>query len=521
MDDPVKVELRRFCESTSIKGIPRAVKSTNAIISLLWILAMVVCLAMLLFQATTVLIRYYSCAVIRNSFDRQTKPNFPEVTVCNLNPYDSFENFAETYEEYVEKVEILLTAHNVSVQADDQFFEELLSKRSYIVNNPTFSPRPYTPSMDTFVTTCNWYTWDWTVDNQPVCLDTILVTWHPQYYKCYTFQPNSDSVKGLVAVFYVHNFPPTPLEIFQIFLGQSMSAGVRLIVHTRGTQPFLQKGISISPGVEATITLVQTNITRLEAPYGNCTKQRFLTARQINIYTSSVCLSLCRQRQFIDICGCLVSYEALTLVDLERAHYSFCSNLTEANETYYSEPDRLLQKATCDNNTFPHNNICDCRISCDETQYDWTVSQLRWPHKPRQLPFYQKYIRSSPNIYRNRFDRYGELLREYTAGNLSTDAVMDTLEQTGLIEKNFLQLNVYFDTEIVHMQEDTAATTWETLMSNIGGALNLWLGVTVLFAAELIELTYDLFVAYRSRNMKPTAAKQNLSQRNGLDITHF
>ena len=60
------------------------------------------------------------------------------------------------------------------------------------------------------------------------------------------------------------------------------------------------------------------------------------------------------------------------------------------------------------------------------------------------------------------------------------------------IEKNFMSLNIYFTDQIVSTTTEKLTVTWDLIISSLGGALNFWVGMSVIFAAEHIELVYDV-----------------------------
>ena len=57
-------QLRKFAESTSVRGISRVLKSNDRGLHVLWSVAMVVCTALLVWQLTLILMRYYSYDVV-------------------------------------------------------------------------------------------------------------------------------------------------------------------------------------------------------------------------------------------------------------------------------------------------------------------------------------------------------------------------------------------------------------------------------------------------------------------------
>jgi len=56
-----------------------------------------------------------------------------------------------------------------------------------------------------------------------------------------------------------------------------------------------------------------------------------------------------------------------------------------------------------------------------------------------------------------------------------------------LISENFLQLNVVLKRNFPLVVEDKPTMTPQILMSNIGGSLSLWLGLTVTFLVEIVD----------------------------------
>jgi len=57
-----------------------------------------------------------------------------------------------------------------------------------------------------------------------------------------------------------------------------------------------------------------------------------------------------------------------------------------------------------------------------------------------------------------------------------------------LITRNFLQVNVVLSQNAPTIVQEVVLMSNEQLASNIGGLLNLWLGITVMAAVEFVEL---------------------------------
>jgi Amiloride-sensitive sodium channel len=90
---------------------------------------------------------------------------------------------------------------------------------------------------------------------------------------------------------------------------------------------------------------------------------------------------------------------------------------------------------------------------------------------------------------------------------LQTEAVT-LVSKLDLIQKNFIQLNIRFDEPHPYVIADSPAMTLDDLLSSFGGTLSLWLGITVMFLVELVDLfisfVYAIFPAYLRKKRTET-----------------
>jgi len=80
-------ETSKFCRTTSARGIPRIVNSKSTVHGVIWLLAVLTCAAILIWQLVVIFNRYRSYpvnTVIFPSLDDESV-TFPDVTICNLN----------------------------------------------------------------------------------------------------------------------------------------------------------------------------------------------------------------------------------------------------------------------------------------------------------------------------------------------------------------------------------------------------------------------------------------------------
>lgn len=97
-----KEELIFFSERTSLKGVPRIVKSTKYVFKILWIFVVLLAVTLAGYQTVNLLRTFFSYHVNTvivsynlNNEDEYNKVHqkygsqFPDVTFCNLNPMSS------------------------------------------------------------------------------------------------------------------------------------------------------------------------------------------------------------------------------------------------------------------------------------------------------------------------------------------------------------------------------------------------------------------------------------------------
>jgi len=79
-----------------------------------------------------------------------------------------------------------------------------------------------------------------------------------------------------------------------------------------------------------------------------------------------------------------------------------------------------------------------------------------------------------------------------------------------LIGKNFLQLNIAMKYQNPYIITDKPAMTSDSLLSNIGGALSLWMGMIGMFFFEVVEVIY-VIVSSWFYEKKKTALHQAMA----------
>ena len=129
------------------------------------------------------------------------------------------------------------------------------------------------PNEDGFVVESFQYQWD--LYNG---VDCPLVSEYdrPSPEDASEFGPIEMTLPSSKTMLFVDDFWSDVIDSFYSWTRMPMSTGVRVMVHARGTKPDTKTSIFVPPGSDLTITVKQTNITRLSYPKGNCTNRRLM-----------------------------------------------------------------------------------------------------------------------------------------------------------------------------------------------------------------------------------------------------
>ena len=93
-----------------------------------------------------------------------------------------------------------------------------------------------------------------------------------------------------------------------------------------------------------------------------------------------------------------------------------------------------------------------------------------------------------------------------------------------LYDMYIFRVEVYFETLSYEMVREQPQYGWEHLLSNIGGALGLWLGLSIITVFEFCELIFDLHriiisSRYKKRqNERKRIFTLNYRQRNAASL---
>ena len=270
------------------------------------------------------------------------------------------------------------------------------------------------------------------------------------------------------------------------------------MIHPPHSVPFPHtEGYDVPPGHSVSFGLRPHVTERIGKPHGNCTQNR-------EGYRLIECQKECVQKGIVERCGC----KNINLPDVkEHKDAPFCTSdhnistkcadpqyISECYEQLKSFADRM-ECARSNSNILSRNATkareCGCFPPCHELGYDVTYSLSKWP--AQSFDGEEAYIDIFSNIrYLERFNNTNDtvkynLYQQYFHPNNRSQSMQD-----------FARLNVYIaDSNVIKTIENEDYQTSQ-LLSDIGGQLGLWIGVSVISLSELFELAMDL-LAYTTR----------------------
>ena len=114
------------------------------------------------------------------------------------------------------------------------------------------------------------------------------------------------------------------------------------------------------------------------------------------------------------------------------------------------------------------------------------MTNTAWPSGTLQS-FYDDYIsnRSYAFRYASIIDSHNDILKK--------------LELKHEINQHFAGLQMYFDQLTMMEYNDRPQLPFIGFVSQLGGALNLWAGITVVIVIELIEIIYEIIMKQYKR----------------------
>ncbi|KAJ8304243.1 hypothetical protein KUTeg_017826 [Tegillarca granosa] len=319
--------------------------------------------------------------------------------------------------------------------------------------------KKYGHSEKDLLMSCRW-------NGNPCSPKNFTYVYNVKYGNCYTFNHFNNGLPALET-----NYPGPLLGLVLEFNIEQKEyipvlapdSGLRVMIHERGSYPFLEDdGFLISPGFLTSVGISKTKISRLPAPHGKCSSHADfddLYMKQYNVsYGKRSCLKSCYQEKFLTKCSCVVPWYKMP------PNSKLCNYTDEdVSECLY---DTMADLETCDE---------ECPSPCLEYKYGETISMAEWPS-----------------------DAYSNYLEK----RIKTTHV-DFMDKKVDLSSNLAKLEVFYRELVYENIDSQKGYESQNLISDIGGQLGLWLGLSAITVGELME-----FFAAIGKAMTASAVKR-------------
>ncbi|XP_032233718.2 degenerin deg-1 isoform X2 [Nematostella vectensis] len=286
--------------------------------------------------------------------------------------------------------------------------------------------------------------------------------WHYRYGNCYVFNSGKDWQGEPKPILRSNKPGPASGLTLELnaeqheYVGQlSHEAGMRVLISTQGEMPSpLEKGISVSPGFSTTTGIRLTNILRAD-PFNNksCLSSddidpENLYRKRYNVsYSRTTCMDSCLAHKQVDMCGCLEyrfpNIDNRIVCDILDIDVIRCLNKVQS---LYQD-----NKLGCSEK---------CRPPCNEEVFKLSISSARWPTDDYEAHFLDE-------------------LKEEKGFVLPANADARAY---------FVKLQIFYEELNHEVIEEYRSYELVNFVSDIGGQLGLWIGISALTASEFIEL---------------------------------
>ncbi|XP_022103008.1 amiloride-sensitive sodium channel subunit alpha-like [Acanthaster planci] len=312
------------------------------------------------------------------------------------------------------------------------------------------------------------------------------------YGNCYTFNAGMNSdiqtsskpgpLYGLIL--------ELNLEETEYIPSIQQASGARVVIDQQYRMPFPEDaGINVAPGVLTSIGIRKVEIDRKSDPYTNCTERDSDDSQTVfsDFFGANYSLEACQK-------NCLYE-EIFERCDCADTRFRFLADRIPCLSTNSSQ-------TTCKEaveHLYANDEIeCNCTSPCQESSFELTVSSAAWPNSEYAATVLEN-LRQISDDFRTK------------VGN-----------DANFVQNNVLKLQVYYERLNYEMITQTPKYDGFGLISNLGGQVGLWIGISMCTVFEFVELLYDvckilllkvIFCSHAKRATAPSASDLKLDEK--------
>ena len=328
----------------------------------------------------------------------------------------------------------------------------------------------------------------------------IFVNQHidPDFYACYSLKIRSESQDfcGVSLILHLDNYFEPQFDHLDVAFQRGQYIGAVVNLHEVGKFPTLyQDSVFVAPGFFTDVKMRVSVKERLGQPYTNCTDALFVAGTR-HIYTSEHCQSVCLEKHVASYCQCKDIFMLNILEDTETENMTYCINPGQGRE-------RLLEKIHCVEhvrNIQKSNCYAQCPMACDDIKYDTLTSSARWPPDPLSQEFYEGLIANRSYEWRY------EHMKDVIFGNTIRQESKSVLQHyRALVRSNFLRVDIDLKEDSYTLNADIPKVTFSGFIADLGGAMNIFAGITFWVFVEIAE--YLLTISFCRFSVKTVSVE--------------
>jgi hypothetical protein len=460
-----KLILREWSLASSAQCLPKIFQYDNVLVRVIFVFILLVFLCGTFLLLVRALFDYFSYDVVSQIriYDEATL-TYPVITICDANPFTSKEA-EEILKEFKIEEANLYQGFNPENLLGDPAIQSLTSKfflylsygmyKAFELNDE--KKQKLSNSLKSSIKFC-------TFDNEPCEKNDFVWYFSYLYGNCFMFNSNTSQLKktkmsgslyGLVLLLgnlTSQNKYPT-----------SYASGLKVFVTNTSflAQSSQQKLVETSKFTS--IEIRKTIAYREPYPYSQCkdlsdfkSELHDQLKKSVGKYRQTYCFELCLQRLIILKCKCFL----FVFPSFDNQNFKPCFTLNDSS-CYFE----VIMKAS---SKLEEKCILECPLECDYVRYDLSSSALNFPNEE-----FFKILKNSSNEY----------------------AVMSIDE----FKQKYLLLNVFYvNKEYTEMKEIPKISLID-LVSNLGGVVGVFLGLSIFTLIEIMELIIQLvFACFKS-----------------------
>ncbi|XP_076806575.1 bile acid-sensitive ion channel-like [Clavelina lepadiformis] len=440
-----------FAETTSMHGILRIHNSKRFYIKAFWFILVLTVLGVLIYQIVDRFVEYFAYKTTTQISERYVQNlTLPAITICNYNRYF---NLTSEAEKNATQALSLALDYGLTQQDDLKYFDSFGNDFS-LRNFMTVKGWQLKDSKTLIYCATNELNLCDASNFEPVLTKTLGLCWT---LKTLEVQKRDGYRFGVHMSFNVMQPGYTENPLYG-----NWEAGIKFQVHSPDVPPQVDVyGQSVGVGLWASAAVHKTQVQNMYAPWGPCDRDNE-NLQFHSTYSLPACMRECHDKLIIANCSCR---------EPSMIHYSGTRECTVGEVVDCVAPKRIELA------NYIGPDECGCSQPCDEVRYASSLSYSTFPSQNAAVGILP--ILNDPSI------------------------------TPDYLETNLVGLSVYYDTLSVTTSVESKAVTESGLISDVGGQLGLWIGMSVVTLFEIFQFAYLLL---RHHLNKPDKKKEQQEQ---------